>query len=349
MNKAKKFILFTTISFAIIFFIIYKLLGTVDDGKPKAIEYPQSNLSDDVFVSQNTEYVTNSTFPVSYSMPDIPFMVDLVDGKTADIGTGHLVYGSDAVTLYVSQFPKDENAHEVVLKQYSSAVHLNFDMNASYVQTATSDIGYVNGYYATYFIDHLLISTGRSVTTQSAYVIGYVIDPGEEYDYNMILSLATTDETSESLKLCKEYLDAITLTLRYDEQLDKEQTRARENALEEEMRRLKKLEQEAEREKEKESQTGAVSSTASAEDVPILVTRDYNNMSILVTWTNSCEDVEMTLESGTGNKRIIVAYPETIGSKQALFEVGPCAKGEYYLSCSHTKYCGEMNVKLLEN
>lgn len=343
MSKAKKLILFTTLSFAIIFFFIYKLLGSVDDGKPKAIAYPESDLSDDVFVSQNTEYVINSLFPVSYSMPDIPFIVDLVEGKTADIGDGHLVYGSDAITLYVSQFPKSENAHEVVLKQYSSAVHLNFDMNASYVQTATSDIGYVNGYYATYFIDHLLISTGRSVTTKSAYVIGYIIDPGQEYDYNMILSLATTDETTESLAQCKEYLDAITLTLRYDEDLDEEQISERERLLKEEARLIRELEEEEQRANE------SASASASTSDVPILVTRDYENLSILVTWANSVEDAVITLESGTGDKRTVVAYPDTIGSKQALFEVGACSQGEYYLSCSHTKYCGEMNVKLLEN
>lgn len=340
MKNFKMYGLWICISFCIIFFILARIAGNVDDGKPSPITYPVSNLSDDLFVSQNKDYVKNESLTETYGFMDVPFVIDLHDGKPADIEEGHLVYADEGITFFSTQVEKSENVHDAILEQYPSAVNMHYSKNASYIQTAMTDTGYVNGFYATYFIDHLLVSTGVQIDAKNAYVIGYIIDPGVEYDYYIVLSFATTIETSEALNVCKELLDLITVTLRYDKDLDREQTRKREEALEEALRAAK------DESSEMVSYSGYGDSASSSSKIEVIVPNDFQNMSCLITWNNACSDYEIALVNASNMK---IGKVSTKGTTQALIEVGAITQGIYYLDCSHYGSCGNINIKLIEN
>ena len=340
MKNFKMYGLWICISFCFVFFALSKIAGNVDDGKPSPITYPVSNLSDDLFVSQNIDYVENESLTETYSFMDVPFVVDLHDGKTAKVDEGYLVYTDEGITFFSTQVEKTENVHDAILEQYPSAVNMHYSKNASYIQTAMTDTGYVNGFYATYFIDHLLVSTGVQVDAKNAYVVGYIIDPGVEYDYYIVLSFATTIESSEALSVCKELLDLVTVTLRYDDDLDREQTRRREDALEEALRAAK------DENSEMVSYSGYESNLTDRSKIEISVPNDFQNMACLVTWSNPCSDYEISFVNASNVK---LGKVSTKGTTQALIEVGAAGRGVYYLDCSHYGICGDINIKLIEN
>ena len=115
MSKVQKYTLLISISFAMVFFMLYAVLGGVNNGKPVPLAYPESGLSDDIFDSQNTEYLPNEQLSVPYAFKELPYYIDVVDGRCADVGTGHLVYGSEEITFFFSEFHKSENPHDFVL------------------------------------------------------------------------------------------------------------------------------------------------------------------------------------------------------------------------------------------
>ena len=209
MSKAQKVLLYLSLALAVVCLFLSKMLSLVDNGKKTPLVYPESNLSNDLFVSQNTEYVKNDNFSETYTFENVPYTCDLIKGNTADIEEGHIVNVSEDVNFFVSVMEHGKNAHDIILRQYPQTIYMNYAKESSFVQTATSDIGYINGYYATYFVDHLLISTGPTVSGKSAYMIGYVLDIGEKYNYDLIVAVATTTQSTENFEACKQLLDTL--------------------------------------------------------------------------------------------------------------------------------------------
>lgn len=335
--------LWLCLAFSIVFFILATVLGQFSNGKKTPLTYPNSGLSDDLFVSQNTEYIQNEALTVNYTFKNVPYIVDLLDGKTADIEEGHLVHASDDVVFYVSEFENGANPHDVILEQYPQAIYMNYAKQNSFVQTATTDIGFINGYYATYFVDHLLISTGPSATSKSAYMIGYVLDLGTEYDYDLIVSVATTTQSTENFEACKEILDNITNTVRLDEKLAEKRIKEAEEAFEKQQKAMQEVQQTSQGMNEM-----TISKTAqyTSSDLPVALVRDFKRLSMIITWANPCEQPAISFETVDG---LILGTPSTLGSRQAIIEVGAIQQGNYILNCSHYLEAGDINVKLIEN
>lgn len=360
MSKLLKFLLAASLALCLIFFIMYEALGNVHDDTPIPVRYPDSGLSDNLFVSQNSQYVPNETLPVQYSFQDVPYIIDLKEGDTADVGTGHIVYGNDNVCFYISQIGDTKSPHEAVLEQYPQVVYINYSQSDSYAQTVKEDHGYLNGLEATYFVDHLLISTGSTQSARSAYVLGYCIDLGEEHAYNVIVSIATTLEGTDAFETCKELLDTLVYTLRYDAKLDKQQTQAREQAEKEEQRATEQAAREKEQQIKQQEQDSANAlrqqreaaeaarkeSLLDQKQLPVMVTRDFTNLTILVTWTKDNKDAELSFRS---KDDVIHIVPTTSLSKQAIIDVGACREGEYILNITHYSACGDVSMKLIEN
>lgn len=361
MSKLTKILLGACAALAFICLVFFKALGNVHDETPVPVTYPPSGLSDDLFVSQNSAYVENDSLPVTYAFNDVPFLVDLPDGNTADVGTGHIVSGNETTCFYVSQIEDAINPHDAVLTQYPKVVYINYSQDASYAQTVLEERGYLNGMTATYFVDHLLISTGSSQSARNAYVLGYCFELGNDYSYNVIISVATTLETSEAFTNCKSLLDMLAYTFRYDEDLDAKQTSEREKLAKEQAQAEKEAQEEAEKTKiqaEKEAQDALKAQMQAAEEsrldgirderkLPVEVSKDFKNLTILVSWTEENKDADITFQSENG---LISVKPTTSSSKQAIIDVGTCKTGQnYYLIISPYGKCGEVSMKLIEN
>lgn len=340
-SNFKKIIFWLSAALAFVFLFMATILGNVSDRKPMPTTYPKGNLSQDLFVSQNTQYIEQAAYPVEYAFKTSPYYINLPEGNAADIDKGHLVYGTDTITFFLSEVDEHEDPHDAVLEQYPAAVYLNYAKQASYCQTVVSEIGYINGYKVNYFIDHLLISTGAQVKTQSAYMIGYVVYVGDKSNTNLIIAVATTEESEVSMNLCKENLDALIYTLRYSEKLQSNQERAAQKAAESSGEALIDM-----TETESSAATTTVQENSSFVDIPVKLGRDYQNLSILLSWPNSYTGAQILFckEDWT-----TLATPSVVGTTQATIEVGACKEGNYLIRCNHYKDSGEISVKLIDN
>jgi len=353
MLKFYKPLLGIFIGMFLICFITYRALCNVESDAPVPVEYPESTLSDNLFVSQNSDYVEQEDLPVSYSFKDVPYVVDLPEGDTADVGSGHIVYGNDYTVFYVSQIDDTVSPHDAVLSQYPPVVYINYSQDASFAQTVAEDYGYLNGMAATYFVDHLLISTGSTQSARNAYVLGYCFDLGEEHPYNIIVSVATTQESTEVFGICKQLLDTLSMTVHYDEDLDKKQinerekiAREQEKAAEQAAKEAEKLAEEQLKKQVEEAESSRVQSLLNEGQIPVDVAKDFKDLTIMVTWENEVENVTVTFEN---NDKSVYIPSSTALSKQALIDVGACKIGDYYIRLTKFSECGDIKVKLIEN
>lgn len=354
MSRLQKILIGTFGALFLFCLIIYRALSIVPADTPTPIVYPESGLSDNLFVSQNSKYIENDSLTDAYAFPDVPYYIDMPEGDTAEVGKGHIVYGNDNVCFLISEIDAAESYHEAILSQYPPVVYINYSQDSSYSQTVKEGYGYINGLTANYFVDHLLISTGVNTSARSAYVIGYAIQLEEEHPYQIIVSVATTLESTESFEQCKQMLDALAYTIRYDEKLDNEQIKDREEAAKKAEKEAQEKAQEEESRKvqeEKEqraaSEAERISGLDSARQIPVDVTHDFNNLSIIVTWSSECKDADITFLSSDG---FVTVKPSTKASKQAIIEVGSIkADKDYYLNVTHYSECGDVSMKLIEN
>lgn len=368
MSLFKKVVIGVSAALCFAFFVLFEVSKAVSLSQQQPdVVYPPGNLSDNLFVSQNSVYTESEALPVDYSFPDVPYIVDLPDGNTADVGSGHIVQATENVVVYASQMAMSTDFHSVVLSQYPKVVYMNYSQDDSYSMTVKEEYGYFNGLPTTYFVDHLVVSTGMSDTdSRNAYVLGYCFQPENDVDCKMLICVATTECSTEAFENCKAVLDTVSYTVRYDEKLDQQQKAARQDAAREAENQLKRQQQEAERRaKEEQKQASAQSQvmpngeltpssyeeptptptvTNSSMSLPMSVTKDFKNMSILLSWTNECENTTIVFNGPNGT-----VYPDLLTSKQATFSVGACPVGEYTLDISNYSMLGEVSTKLIED
>ena len=353
MKRLQKVLIGIFSSLFLMCFFTYKALANIPEETPTPIVYPESGLSDNLFVSQNSKYVENEGLQNPYAFPDVPYYIDMPKGDTADVGSGHIVYGNDNLCFFISEIDDEENPHDAVLSQYPPVVYINYSQQSSYSQTVKEDYGYINGLTARYFVDHLLISTGVNTSARSAYVIGYCIDLNDDSDWNIIVSVATTLESTESFADCKALLDTIMYTVRYDETLDKKQNDEREKAAREAEKAAEEAAKQAQKESSAEgldtlsSTTVTTTTVGDVRQIPVEIEHNFNDLSIIVKWSNPSPDTELTFVSTDGT---ISVPASTKASKQAIINVGACEEfKDYKLNVTHYNECGDVTVKLIEN
>ena len=81
--------------------------------------------------------------------------------------------------------------------------------------------------------------------------------------------------------------------------------------------------------------------------IPVDITHDFNDLSIIDKWTNASPDTNVTFVSDDAGVSVPAA---TKASKQAIINVGRCsADRNYHLNVTHYYDCGDVTVKLIEN
>lgn len=348
LNKIRTIFIWVFGTLFVISFMLYMFLGMVSSGDVEVIEYPNGNLSDSLFVSQNTEYVNSDSLPIQYDFKKTPYSVDLVDSPAADVDTGHIVNIDDNYYIYIAEYPHGENIHDIVLNQYPKAVYYNYSREASFSQTVREEYGFYNGFETDYFVDHLLVSTGTTTSARSAYVIGYAFmsgndSEGEQYDNDIIIAVATTVESTDSFKNCKSILDSVAMTCRYDkdtaEKIARDRKEAKELALKQEQELTKQT-----LEQEKTRVEG--SPKLDTFDLPVNVNNDYKSLTILMTWTNNVSNPSIVFTNQSTGSSV---SPDTLLGTQAILRVGSVSKNDTcILSVDNYKSYGTVNLKLLE-
>ena len=224
MSLGRRIIIGVSGALFLIFFILFQLAKSVAlANEVVEVVYPDGGLSDNLFVSQNSVYAPDESLPIAYEFADVPYIIDLPNANTADVGSGHIVQINDTMVVYIAQVPGSVDVHAAVLSQYPKVVYLNYSKDNSYSMTVKEQSGYLNGLPTTYFVDHLLISTGQGADAKNAYVLGYCFWPETDTGDKILVSIATIEESTENFANCKQLLDILAYTTRYDEKLDKNQ------------------------------------------------------------------------------------------------------------------------------
>ncbi len=183
------------------------------------VTIPIGNLSDSLFVSQNTSYIESKSLVESMAMNYVPYYIDVPEAVSGTVGKATVYNINDTFMYYVSEVGKGEKYHDILLNEFSKAVLMNSNADYSSVTSLTVEAGYLNGYTVEYFVDALKISDGLDI--KQMYAVGYLVTI-PDYDCNIVVATLTNSYSTEALALCQSTSQDALYTLRYEEKLIEE-------------------------------------------------------------------------------------------------------------------------------
>ena len=370
-TKKEKALMAIFLPLCVILFILYSLIVSYKETQKTVIVYPEGNLSDSLFVSQNNTYTESDRLPNKYGFETMPYYIDLPDGTVANVGNGSIVQINETSYLFISEYTSDKTAESVMLEEFPSALLIDFDSVYTYAQNLKTQAGYINGFAAQYYFNMLSVSNGNIVKT--AYIAAYElrsIDTEEASPNRLLVGVITTKSDSVSFTNIKNYLDMVTLTVRYDKYLESEQNKKRKEAEEEgkavqdngsstETKPADKPVEEvfSERTDELGSLPDADSRTTydelvSDDDVdarvyPISIQKDYEDLFINIKTDVAVEDAKITLYTP-----YLAEITEKVVSEDGLttqFQIGNVTKeqyGNYILKVTHYQEFGKVTAQV---
>lgn len=221
MTKKDKGLLIAVAIITVLLIIVYVFVHNASLSQTVFIQYPEGTLSDSLFVSQNNTYTENQALPVEYDFERIPFSIDLPSGSSANVGNGTIVKVNEQFMIYISEHDANTNAQTLFLSEFPTAIMMNYSPLYTYAQTQTSQSGYINGSSADYEFDLINISDGAKNIPAYAAMYDITQLEKEEYESKIIVAAITTNTDNDSLASTKALIDAIMLTFRYNENLDR--------------------------------------------------------------------------------------------------------------------------------
>ena len=351
MTKKTKIALLVLVPFLVLGLIVYYLLSSVYVEEEQPLVYPESSLVDSLFVAQNTEYVENEAFSQTHEFETIPYKIDICPGDGASVGNGTVYRVTDTIYIFVAEFEDEKGMQNTLIEAFPKAILYNYKPELSSVNCVNADSGYINGFLAHYFVNQFYISDGM-VTTLSC-MIGYCLDIPDEYEgNNMLVAVGTTDETSESFADCKAVLDALLLTVRYDEVMHQnfEHIKRREAMEKEEGTE----QEETVVESETEIATQEVVGTVSIEKAVTIKHENVTELPVKVREPYQTLVVEITWDVPTNNAVLELFYPGNVSfcepvsqtSTSAKFVMKDVTPSTYTLHVLNYFECGNISMTL---
>lgn len=344
MTKKEKALLGILIPLAVILFILYSLVNQYKISQRSVLVYPEGNLSDSLFVSQNNTYTANDSLPNKTAFQNLPYYIDLPEGTFAKVGQGSIVQLNDSIYVYISEYSQGD-AETVLLSEFPSALLIDYDPLYTYSQRLKDQSGYINGFSASYLFDMISVSNG--VLVKTAYLAAYDLYDAEEEGNHIVVSVITTDIDSGSFANAKLILDTITYTVRYDQKLSNAQEKGRteENDKEETAGEESHSEENDTQKSSKDYNDLVTEGDYDARVIPISITKTYGDLFINIITDQYHEESEMVLYSPD-----LDPIGEMVLSEDGLmtqFQVGAVTEemlGEYVLKVTY--YGDYLNFQL---
>lgn len=360
MTKKEKAIIALMIPVAIICLVLYVLITEYSAQQKSLLVYPEGTLSDSLFVSQNNSYTKNDSLPNSHAFLTVPYYIDVMAGSEANVGRGSIIQAAEDIFIYLSEYnPVTDNAESIMLEEFPSALLIDYNPLYTYSQKLETQTGYINGFAANYLFNMITVSNGE--ISRTAYVAAYdmvSIDHVEDDSYPRIMvAVVTTSANSQSFAVCKNVLDAMALTIRYDEKLAKKIDSEKEKeAVEAESTKEDSKEESTEGSSkepdsdipphEREAEEYNYDFTDLIEDndvdprfVPLIVDEEYEDMYILVTTDIFVKDSVMTLYSA--DRKILGVNSVSEDGLINTLHAGKVTKEEYGLFVIKVTQFGE--------
>lgn len=338
MKTSTKIAIFILAMIAVLMLIVFVFLTGINRHMPKDVVYPQGNLSQSIFDSQNTKYVANADLPNKYSFKYCPYTVDTPDVDAAELGDNGVIYQiSPDLCLYFTEYDKGTNIEEILRKELSSGILINSDVERSAVDNKIYELGYMNGFKAAFRIDGLTATSGKDAKT--AYILGYDLEITDEDNFhgkNIYISVLSPVESTEQYVLQKNVLDHVFMTFQFDNKLEMDLDsidEAEKRKQEEEQKKIERQEEERLEAIEKEEKAAE---TESAEDdgIPkhsektLAIDEEYTNVTLYYNFTCPTDQISVKLTSPDGAK---IYTPASVSAGKMLFNVPVMEPGKWVL------------------
>ncbi len=348
MGKKSKIILVIAVPLVIILFVLYLVLNMLYVPEEVPLVYPESGLSDSLFVSQNNEYTENENLPNSHSFKTVPYKIDMFTGVGAEVGSG-TVYSaefSDGVYCYLAEYSDEYSLKKIIGEQFPKAILIDYIESMTSVTTIVSEYGYINGFTANYQVEQISVSNGNQ--RSMSCLIGYALDLDGDYEgQNLFISVGTTVQSSEAFSICKEVLDTLMTTIRYDNVLKEEQSRAAKLAAQE-MEDIDEDENEegdeADYSQEMDIEDGIYTEDIDASNVtqlPVSIRDNCDVATVTVTWTNPTDYAVLELFFPGGGT---FCEPTMQDSTSATFTMKNVEAGTFMLHVKNYLDCGTISI-----
>jgi len=368
MTKKEKAIIAIMIPVAIISLVFYVLVTEYSAKQQSLLVYPEGTLSDSLFVSQNNSYTKNSSLPNAHAFHTVPYYVDVMAGNEASVGDGSIIQASEDIFIYLSEYnPAEENAEGIMLEEFPSALLIDYNPIYTYSQKLKSQTGYINGFETEYLFNMITVSNGE--ISRTAYVAAYdliSIENTEVENYpHIMMAVITTNADSQSFAICKNVLDAMALTVRYDDKLAKKIERAKQESetdnIDSDTKKEDKdnnAEADKKTEESKESEESNIPPheqkkeydydfTELIEDgdedprfIPFIVEENYEDLYIIVKTDIHLEDAVMTLYSA--DRKVLCVNTVSEDGLTNTFHAGKLTEDDFGLLAikvnNYTKY-----------
>lgn len=337
MRKSSKITLWITIPLLVILIVLYGI-STLK----KELLIPGSDLVYSVFEAENNSYQSYEGLPNVYYCTNVPYTVDAPDKDVAHIGNGVIYsYPQISMFVYVTEIHKNTETDFAIMSEFPKAVLYNYN-DSSVISDALVDSGYINGFQADYFVKMMQITDG--VESAEAALVGYRVILAD-YDYDILVSVVTTQVSSDSLESTKRSVNYLLYSLRYNEDLAEEllenvpeETEEPDIIVSDDATELPVVDGMNEGDGGSfEGITDEEFAEASLPEVPADATYDYkeiaidttlSNVYMILYWENTSTMVECKLYDGTG---IIYYEPIEYRAGHCIFDLGAIANGTYSL------------------
>lgn len=319
---------------AVLFVCLGALLILVNQYKGNHIEVslPSGQLSDDLFVAQNTKYQPDKNLPLTIDLNFAPYSIDIFDANAAKVGNSTIIYIDAATNLYLSETPY-EDYHSVLLSEYAKAIYLDADMSTSgYLNLFETD-GYIDGFKAKFFVDKLKICNASG--SREVYVPGYVLNIPEYTDY-VVIAVPTLMYDTTTLSNCEIIAAAVLNTIQFEE--DRAENFV-PNEVTEEVNIVANVEETT---PEPESTPEPAPPVIETKTQIIVIEKDFDDLFIKLSWSNptTIDDIKIWDPSN-----VFFHTPESMDENGAVFEMGMCSEGEYTLEMTGPDW-GEVSVTI---
>lgn len=344
MTKSKKVMLIVMAVLAAFLAVMWILVSVVYVPEEVPLQYYPGNLSEDLFTAQNNVYRENEALPESYSFKTVPYLIDVPEGKDAEIDTGAIFQAGDFL-IYVSEYPDGTSPQNIIANQFPASVLISYVPEYTQVIAMQERKGYINGFSAQYLADRIRVSNGAQ--SADSVLFAYVLDLDGDYaGTNLIVGVGATIMTQEAFDAVANVLDMVISTVRLDEDRDREikeeketarrkREEAAERAAEEAAERERSLQQESQ---ENPSQPGGVEpgpdNAVAQMDIP--VPYNYNRLVVDVSWPKQNDYAILELFLPDGGSFLSVA--EQTGTT-ARFTLDNAQAGTYSLHVKSYTQC----------
>ncbi len=148
---------------------------------------PNSGLSQSLFVAQNSEYVENAKYPLTYNFGTIPYICSVPRLQYINMGNGVVMNSNGDFFLYITECDNDAII-STCIEELSPAIMSSADPEKTEITSYGTDRGYFNGFDVAYMAQEMVVNNADGSRKNTVYTLSYVF-PVENMNRSAVLTV----------------------------------------------------------------------------------------------------------------------------------------------------------------